>query len=157
MGSRAQRGGAPASMPCCSCPYRRDAPSGVWAADEYAKLPGYDLPLAEQPPRVFFCHQQDARLCAGWVAVHDMADSLGLRLALSFGLIRSAAYEAALDYQTTVPLWSSGAEAARHGLAELAAPGDPARRVVRHILAKRRRRAQAETTETRPGPRTEDE
>lgn len=27
------------SQPCDTCPYRQDAPSGLWSASEYAKLP----------------------------------------------------------------------------------------------------------------------
>jgi hypothetical protein len=47
----------PASNPCGSCPYRRDVPSGVWDAAEYEKLPRYDGPMADQPARLFLCHQ----------------------------------------------------------------------------------------------------
>ena len=71
---------APAKNPCGSCPYRRDVPSGVWDESEYHKLPEFDKPTAEQPPRVFMCHQDNDRLCAGWVACHDMDESLGFRI-----------------------------------------------------------------------------
>jgi hypothetical protein len=33
---------APTKYPCPSCPYRKDVPSGVWAPEEYDKLPAYD-------------------------------------------------------------------------------------------------------------------
>jgi hypothetical protein len=32
----------PRKTPCSTCPYRRDAPSGLWAASEYDLLPGLD-------------------------------------------------------------------------------------------------------------------
>jgi hypothetical protein len=121
---------APAPAPCGSCPYRRDVPSGVWSAEEYAKLPLFDRPTPEQPPSVFMCHQQDGRLCAGWTAVHDMDNSLGLRIAAGFGLLANGVMEAARRYATSTPLFSSGREAAEHGMAEINSPGIKARRLV---------------------------
>jgi hypothetical protein len=74
--------GAGVKNPCGSCPYRRDVPSGIWDASEYAKLPGYDAGWPdEQPTAAFFCHQQDDELCSGWVGCHNMVESFGLRLA----------------------------------------------------------------------------
>ncbi|WP_067904162.1 DUF6283 family protein [Nocardia vaccinii] len=77
--------GPPAPRPCSSCPYRRDAPSGVWDAEEYEKLRLYDLDMAFQPPRLFQCHQADfdsgvRRLCAGWAGCHG-SELLGLCVA----------------------------------------------------------------------------
>ena len=128
--------------PCDSCPYRRDVPSGVWAASEYAKLPPFDAPTFEQPPAAFFCHQKavgddGARLCRGWVGCHDMPNSLGLRMALIAGAIDEATYRAALDYVSPVPLFESGAEAAAHGIAEISEPSDEAVRVVAKIYRRR--------------------
>lgn len=121
----------PAARPCGSCPYRRDVPSGVWDASEYAKLPRYDLPTGEQPIGVFLCHRQDGRACAGWCAVHDMDECLALRFAAAEGTVTD--YEALRDYETDVPLFASGAEAAQHGLREIAAPGPEARRLQQRI------------------------
>jgi hypothetical protein len=123
--------GTPAAKPCGSCPYRRDVPSGIWAAEEYAKLPEYDKPTGEQPPSVFLCHRQDGRLCAGWVAVHDMDECLGLRIAAATGAFTEP--DAVLNYVTDVPLWGSGAEAAAHGRADLDSPGEEARKVMRKL------------------------
>lgn len=120
----------PAPNPCGSCPYRRDVPSGVWHEEEYAKLPGYDRETASQSPDVFLCHQQDGRLCAGWVACHDMNESLGLRLAVSFGAIEVSDVHAILNYSTPVPIFASGAEAAAHGRAEIRTPGDRAAKTI---------------------------
>ncbi|MFE4457708.1 DUF6283 family protein [Nocardia tengchongensis] len=116
----------PAPRPCSSCPYRRDVPSGVWDAAEYEKLRAYDLEIASQPPGLFQCHQTDAdsglrRMCAGWVGCHR-AELLGLRLALVTGRISGETFQAAVEYHSPIPLFSSGAEAADHGQAEIRHP-----------------------------------
>ncbi|MGS2619304.1 DUF6283 family protein [Micromonospora sp. LZ34] len=76
----------PATAPCGTCPYRRDVPSGVWDAAEYAKLPAYDQPTARQPGGLFLCHQADGRVCAGWAGCHDTDNLLALRLAALQGM-----------------------------------------------------------------------
>lgn len=133
---------APKPYPCASCPYRRDVPSGVWHPDEYVKLPAYDEDTARQPPSAFFCHQQNGRLCSGWVGCHDMTASLGLRIATSLGVLSAGDYEAALDYASPVELFGSGAEAAAHGLREVETPGRGAGRTVAKLLARRERRGE---------------
>jgi hypothetical protein len=129
----------PAPAPCGSCPYRRDVPSGVWDDEEYAKLPGYDLPLAEQPTAVFLCHQQDGRVCAGWAGTHDMEECFALRLAASAGALEGDALDATRDYESPVPLFASGREAANHGLRDLEEPGPEAVRTIRRLHRKRPR------------------
>lgn len=124
----------PAPAPCGSCPYRLDVPTGVWSEEEYAKLPDYDRPTGEQPAAVFLCHQQDGRLCAGWVGCHDMEESLGLRLVRAMGAISDEDYEAALDYSTSVGLFASGAEAAAHGRAEIEAPSKRAALTIQKLM-----------------------
>jgi hypothetical protein len=126
----------PAPAPCGSCPYRRDVPSGVWDEAEYAKLPEYDGSTGEQPPTIFLCHQQDGCLCAGWTATHDMDENLGLRLALSTGTISEKTYDAALDYETRVAVFASGAEAAEHGRKEIEAPSSRAVRAIDKLSRK---------------------
>jgi hypothetical protein len=126
----------PAPRPCVSCPYRCDVPSGVWSADEYAKLPRFDGETWEQDPTVFQCHQQDGRLCAGWVAVHDMEQSMGLRIAVLSGLIDPDDVDMIVDYTTDVPVFRSGTEAATHGLRDLENPGDEARAVSAKLARK---------------------
>jgi len=125
----------PAANPCGSCPYRRDVPSGVWEIEEYEKLPQYDNPTAEQPTAVFLCHQQNGRACAGWAGCHDMGESLGLRLACSMGAIEDP--EPFFDFETSTPLWDSGAEAAAHGVEDVVAPGPDAQRVIDKLVKKR--------------------
>lgn len=126
----------PAPRPCGSCPYRCDVPPGVWDAVEYAKLPAFDGPTYTQPPSVFLCHQEDGRLCAGWAAVHDMADSLGLRLAVSRGDLTPAEVQEVIDYETDVPLFESGAEAAAYGVAAVSMPPASALRVIEKLRGK---------------------
>lgn len=115
----------PRKTPCASCPYRRDAPSGIWAPSEYNKLAQYDGGTGEQAEAgafaVFRCHQGNNAICAGWAAVAGDEDCLALRLARS--LHPEVDIDAVLDYTTSVPLFRSGAEAAAHGMREIEAPG----------------------------------
>lgn len=84
----------------------------------------------------FFCHQQDDRLCSGWVGCHDMDNSLGLRFALAAGAITEDQFIEALDYQCSIPLFASGQEARDHGMAKLENPGDDAKRVAAKLTRK---------------------
>lgn len=123
----------PAPRPCLSCPYRCDVPSGVWSADEYEKLPQYDAETYAQPHGMFQCHQNDgqdtqARMCAGWVACHGY-ELLSLRLAVSMG----RADPDVMDYTTDVPIFTSGAEAAAHGMRDIKHPGAEALALVEKI------------------------
>lgn len=137
----------PAPRPCASCPYRCDVPSGVWHAEEYARLPGYDRPTGEQPTGLFHCHQNGRddpagmRVCAGWAACHNRQpagyDLLSLRLAESLGLLDEATADAVWDYTTDVPVFTSGAQAAAHGMAAIDAP-PPAARTVQGKIVRRR-------------------
>jgi hypothetical protein len=122
---------APGKAPCGTCPYRRGVPSGVWHPSEYAKLPEYDGETFEQPPALFFCHQQDGKLCAGWVGCHDTRHLLALR----FHRVAPETF----DYVSPVPLFASGAEAAAHGLARVEAPDSRARLAMQKLLRKRAR------------------
>lgn len=109
----------------------------MWSEEEYAKLPDFDeLETARQPPSAFLCHQQDGRLCAGWVAVHDMNESLGLRLLAALYEIPPEDFDAILDYTTDVPLFATGSEAAAHGLAELKDPSPSARALIARLERK---------------------
>lgn len=124
----------PAKNPCGSCPYRCDVPAGIWHPDEYAKLPAYDRPTGEQPPSVFLCHQQDGRMCAGWVGHADQSNLLALRL---WGLGASVEdIDAVLDYECPVDLFPSGAAAAEHGLSGVEDPDEAAARQIDRLLRK---------------------
>lgn len=124
----------PAARPCESCPYRTDVPSGVWAASEYAKLPLYDLPTPLQPTALFLCHQNNGRVCAGWCGAHDGEQLLALRAAGSRDDMAGDDVLAAMAYISPVPVFPSGADAARHGTAEIDNPGPAARRLVEKIV-----------------------
>lgn len=121
-------------MPCGSCPYRCDVPSGIWAEEEYVKLEQYDEPTYAQPTGIFLCHQQDGRMCAGWVGVHG-TQLLGLRLWASGQ--SDEVVQALLDYESSVPLFSSGSEAAEHGRRDIDAKSPAAERQVTKIMRKR--------------------
>lgn len=119
----------PSKAPCGTCPYRKDVPAGVWAAEEYEKLPGYDGDVLDQllagATGLFMCHQNDGHLCAGWVGCHDMYHSLAVRL-------QSVAPET-FDYVSPVPLFASGAEAAAHGLSGVPNPDERAKAAMRKL------------------------
>lgn len=131
----------PAPRPCGSCPYRQDVPSGVWHPEEYAKLPAYDRPTAEQPVGLFLCHQTGAddpqkRVCAGWVGCHGI-ELLGLRIAMVDGRMSSPEIVAAATYSSPVPLFGSGAEAAAHGMRDVEHPSREAVTAGAKIVARR--------------------
>ena len=132
----------PARRPCATCPYAKSTPSGVWAAEEYAKLPDYDNETGYQPVGVFQCHQQDvdssrARVCAGWAGCHNGNprghELLAYRVAVPYGVLSMADLEATMDYRSPVPLFASGEEAARHGVAEIDAPSADAQAAIEKI------------------------
>ena len=120
--------------PCPSCPYRRDVPSGVWAASEYDRLPGYDGPISDQVTcgawASFGCHQGDGTVCRGWLGHRDPGDLLAVRLAILRGELPPDAY----GYETAVPLFATGKEAAEHGRRDIAAPGERARQAASKIV-----------------------
>ena len=129
----------PAVQPCGTCPYRRDVPAGVWAADEYAKLPRYDADTAYQPPNLFLCHQVDGHLCAGWVGCHGGGQLLAVRIAALTGGMDSDAIQATVNYTCPVPLFESGAAAAAYGRSGVADPEVPAQRAIAKLLTRRGR------------------
>lgn len=108
----------PSRAPCGTCPYRQDVPAGVWDASEYAKLPRYDGSTMDQflagGVGLFFCHQNDGHLCAGWVGCHDTDHLAAMRL--------HQVHPDTFTYESPVPLFSSGAEAAAHGLSGVENP-----------------------------------
>lgn len=132
-------GQGPAKRPCGSCPYRRDVPSGIWHESEYTKLPNYDKETFDQPIGAFFCHQQDGHMCAGWVGTHDMQETMALRPGFRElnGLDKDDVQEA-LDYECPVPLFSSGQEAAEHGMEEIEEPSLKARTTADKIYRRTR-------------------
>lgn len=129
----------PAALPCGTCPYRRDVPAGVWAAEEYAKLPPYDADTAFQPFGLFMCHQVDGRVCAGWVGCHGGGQLLAVRLAAADRRMDDEEIRAAVEYDCPVPLFPSGAAAAMHGRSGVADPDEPAKRAIGKILSRRSR------------------
>jgi len=120
------------SVPCGSCPYRRDVPSGIWTQHEYDKLPAYDADFPFQPQARFDCHQRDGNLCGGWLACHGAENLLSLRL---LAVIKPERLDPAVfDYSTDVPVFASGSEARAHGIREIAKPKRRARKMVRGLM-----------------------
>lgn len=121
-----------AKAPCKSCPYRKDVPSGVWAASEYKKLPDYDGEIVEQllknATALFDCHQQDGKLCAGWIGCHGAINLLACRLRAD-GLDPSV-----WTYKSPVPLFASGSAACAHGKRAINKPGIRARSMAARLL-----------------------
>jgi hypothetical protein len=129
-----------AKAPCASCPYRKDVPSGIWAAMEYDKLLSYDGEMFEQVMKGglsrFDCHQNDGKLCAGWVGCHGPGNLLALRILWLDGRLDPSV----LDYQSPVPLWASGAEASAHGKRSINRPGVRAHDMIDRLVRKRKRK-----------------
>lgn len=125
--------------PCETCPYRRDVPSGVWSAHEYRKLPEYDKPTSQQPPGIFFCHQSNEFVCNGWAVVHGLNPRRGYEL---ISLRFAALFDNPLEEipRSNVPLFSSGAAAAKHGLRDIDRPSRKAIRAIEKLQAARARK-----------------
>lgn len=125
-------------VPCKSCPYRKDVPSGVWAAEEYDKLPSYDGEIVEQLMKggtgLFLCHQQNNALCSGWLGCHGPGNLVALRLH------HEHVQPEVFEYESPIPLFSSGAEAAEHGKRDIDSTSARADRVINSLLKKRSRR-----------------
>jgi hypothetical protein len=125
--------------PCVSCPYRRDVPSGIWTTEEYDKILPFDNDTFAQPPGLFMCHQADGSLCRGWLDCHS-GGLLGVRLAAAKGEFDVDELKQAIIEGPSVPVFSSAAEAARHGRKDIDEPGDEACRLMDKIEAKRQRK-----------------
>lgn len=116
-----------AKVPCGSCPYRRDVPSGIWEKHEYDKLPAYDGETWEQDTALFLCHQRDGCLCAGWLACHGPG-------VLALRLHAREVDPSVLTYETSVPVFASGAQAREHGIRDIAQPSEKAKRMVHGLM-----------------------
>jgi len=123
----------PSKVPCGTCPYRTDVPSGIWDAHEYLKLPQYDGETMDQIIKgahaLFYCHQNDGHLCAGWVGCHDTNHLAALR----FNRVDPETF----NYVSPIELFPSGAEAAIHGMEEIENPPPEARVAIAKLEAKR--------------------
>jgi hypothetical protein len=112
-------------------------PSGIWQQNEYDKLPLYDGEISDQALAgafgLFMCHQKDGHLCAGWLAAHGPQNLLAIRMA---GVHRDELHPYVYDYETDIPVFSSGAEARAHGMKEIQEPGPKAHRLMDKLLEK---------------------
>lgn len=125
----------PRKNPCASCPYRSQVASGVWDESEYSKLPAYDGEIHEQTSiAVFMCHQpSEGSVCSGWLGHRDFPEDM---LAVRLGILRGDLDEGCLAYSTDVPLFTSGAAAAEHGMRHFQEPRADARSVIEKITRK---------------------
>lgn len=127
-------------LPCSSCPYRKDTPSGVWHYDEYEKLRAYDIEYAKTGwLSTFLCHhsldtEQDT-VCRGWLSVH--CDSIAVRLAILRGAVTAEEAYA----HVSVDLYASGNEAADAGQKNIEQPDEKARRIVEKLSKNEKRRS----------------
>jgi len=130
---RAQRLNVP-PQGCTTCPYRRDTPPGIWAAEEYEKLRAYDQdpfdPIAGLS--VFHCHQENLThkptVCRGWLSVHQ--ESVAVRLAQAIGAVAHEDVPRAVE-----PLYyATGNEAADAGMAGVLLPPPEARREIDRLI-----------------------
>lgn len=123
----------PPKVPCGTCPYRKDVPSGIWNRAEYEKLPLYDGETGEQIMKggiaLFLCHQKDGCLCGGWLLTHDRRHLAALRL--------STVDDSVWDYNPGTPVWGSGKEAHDHGVKDLDGPSSAAKRKIDGLLRQR--------------------
>lgn len=128
------------SMPCSSCPYRCDVPSGLWAFAEYEKLREYDAPTSQQPWAVFMCHATPDHYCNGWALCHqnrgpDPDDPASRHPFALFALRLSREWDGVLP-EGTVPLFASGNDAADHGQRDISEPTQEARDAVARLSRK---------------------
>ncbi len=121
-----------ANRPCNTCPYRCDTPSGVWAVEEYLKLPGYDN---NTNLGTFLCHQTNATgrttVCRGWLSVH--AESVAARMAVLNGSVTDEERLAPSE----VELYPSGLAAGRAGLKGVRRPSREARASIDRLARSR--------------------
>lgn len=122
----------PRRVPCGSCPYRKDCPSGVWREEGYLKLAEYDRETFNQPLGVFLCHTEDLEddvLCRGWCEVHGSQDHGHELLSARFAGIDLSDIE-----PSGVALHDSGVAACDAGLREIDSPSDGARDLISKLL-----------------------
>jgi hypothetical protein len=119
-----------AKVPCKSCPYRRDVPSGIWHRSEYDKLPRYDGEMCDQIQKggvaLFDCHRHDGHLCAGWVGTHGPHNLVALRL--------QEVDPSVYSYRSPVPLFATGRDACNHGKRDIKKPGVRAQRMSERLI-----------------------
>lgn len=112
--------------PCTACPYRTDVPSGIWAREEYDKLPPYDAETFAQPVAGFSCHTSPEFFCHGWALVHMNRGHNRELLALRFRPAELPPW--------VMPLFKSGQAAADHGKADVDDPDQEALEKIDQLL-----------------------
>jgi hypothetical protein len=123
---------------CVACPYRVDSPSGLWAADQYDMLRDYDKPYPQQPIASFLCHQQNSKLCAGWLGCHKPEKLLALPFLGVQRMITPEDMDAVQEYvhDPRVKLFTSGKEACEHGKRGIENPSSQTRLAALKMMQK---------------------
>jgi len=67
------------TQPCNSCPYRKDAPLGLWDKSEFDKLLEEDK---KQFGATYRCHKNDGSCCKGWLINQDKRNQPNINLRL---------------------------------------------------------------------------
>lgn len=135
-------------IPCVTCPYRKDVPSGIWHEEEYEKLVRYDAPTMQQPAKLFMCHSQPDGLCTGWVQSHadrDHAFDL-LALRLNWRQCDVEALKTVSQSEPAVPLFKTGAAAMWHGMKKIKKPDEKAAQAIEQIERKRKKKEPTDGT-----------
>jgi len=76
------------------------------------------------------CHQGDSHVCAGWLGHADPSELLAVRIGISQGHLDPACAE----YETDVPLFASGQEAAAHGVRDIRTPSEDAVATIEKVV-----------------------
>lgn len=98
--------------PCTNCPYRKDAPVGLWHAVEFKKVVASE---AQQMGSLFHCHKHSGRapakrsLCVGFVLdqVNRGMPNLSLRMAV---ISDADVAKVVSSASSVVPMYSSALE-----------------------------------------------
>lgn len=111
--------------PCPACPYVQSTASGIWAREEYEKLPKYDPGQFIPDMSVFQCHhtsEKKSLICQGWLDCHGADELIGIRLAHIQGRIPDD-----FDYEPSeAVVYASGQEAMEFGVRDIENPSDEA-------------------------------
>ncbi|MFD0432042.1 DUF6283 family protein [Streptomyces zhihengii] len=77
-----------------------------------------------------------SRVCAGWAGCHGR-ELLAPRIALLSGKIDADTFTEIVDYQSPVPLFDSGTQAALHGQTDIEKPDQDAQRLINKVTRAR--------------------
>lgn len=120
--------------PCPTCPYVKSTPSGMWAKEEYTKLPGYDGDTGTQRMELFQCHYsirglKKRTICQGWLDCHNGDELLAIRLAR----MRNSLPDNFSTEPSGADVYASGKEACDAGLKDVDKPSKEAISMIKKV------------------------